>query len=278
MMIEQRPSPLLPNSSRALFKWTFQEPDESATEDGELPLQADRPDFTEASAAVGLGRVQLESGYTFTTNRQSGLRSNLSTYPEIILRIGLFADWFELRLGWNYNNLRLKDQLDFESLRATGSDDLYLGFKLALTEQAGLFPEMAINVQTTAPTGARSFSAQRWLPGINWLYGWDLTEGLTFAGSTSFDSAQDDLGQVYVTIGQALTVGWDWTESLGSYSEVYALLPHGALSSSIKPQYYYNAGFVYKWSKDFHTDIRAGMGLNRAADDFFTGAGFVYRY
>ena len=37
--------------------------------EGPDQIATDRPDFTEASSTVGRGRVQLESGYTFFTDR-----------------------------------------------------------------------------------------------------------------------------------------------------------------------------------------------------------------
>ncbi len=261
-----------------MFKWTLRDVDENENDDAATTrIESDRPDFTETSTPVGLGRIQLESGYTYTTNRASGIRLHQSTFPEALLRVGLFAEWFELRIGWNYNNDRSTSPEPF-STRVTGSSDLYLGFKLALTEQASFLPEMAINVQTTAPTGAKAFTADRWLPGINWLYGWNVTDVWTFGGSTSFNAAKDNDKKVYTEIGQSFTAGYSITEKLSCYFEVYGIMPSGGEAPDLKPQYSFDSGFVYRWSNDFQTDIRAGIGLNQAADDFFTGVGFVYRY
>ena len=44
-------------------------------------------------------RVVLESGYTFT-QKGSSFRSH--AYPEALLRVGMFADWFEFRIGQNF--------------------------------------------------------------------------------------------------------------------------------------------------------------------------------
>ena len=44
------------------------------------------------------------------------------------------------------------------------------------------------------------------------------------------------------------------------------------------PQYYFNGGFIVYLNKDVQWDIRAGVGLNDAADDFFAGCGLVLRY
>ena len=61
-------------------------------------LDPDRPHLPEAST-VGKGRIVLQSGYTFT-----GKGSTFSSheYPEALLRIGMFADWFEFRVGQKF--------------------------------------------------------------------------------------------------------------------------------------------------------------------------------
>src|SRR4051812_29697256 len=53
-------------SPRTLLQWAIgcEKEDENGQEHEE-PLDADRPDFTEATTTVGLGRVQLETGYTY---------------------------------------------------------------------------------------------------------------------------------------------------------------------------------------------------------------------
>ena len=45
-----------------------------------------------------------------------------------------------------------------------------------------------------------------------------------------------------------------------------------------RPQNYLNGGFTYLINDDMQWDIRAGVGLNEAADDFFVGSGLSVRY
>src|SRR5687768_10953213 len=47
-----------------LFQWGYGDGGEGGPDLSE-PLVTDRPDFTEASSTVGLGVMQLESGYTY---------------------------------------------------------------------------------------------------------------------------------------------------------------------------------------------------------------------
>ena len=76
---------------KTLFRWraVSTEPDQSAEEDNRLVT--DRPHFSEASSLVGLGRVQLETGYSFFQDGSGAQLSQTHSFPEPLLRAGLFA-------------------------------------------------------------------------------------------------------------------------------------------------------------------------------------------
>jgi hypothetical protein len=235
------------------------------------PIVTDRPDFTEASVTVGRGVLQLESGYTYAFDDDGVTRVSTHSYPEALFRYGIFADWFELRLAQNIGGT------DDGLLEQSGTEDLYLGFKIALTPQEGILPEMAIVPQMTVPTGDDAFTADRLLPGANWLYGWDINDFLSTAGSTQFNSSVDDAaGEVYTEWAQSWTVGYSLSDRVGAYTEWFALFPHGA--DAVKAEHYFNGGFTYLLSNDIQWDIRAGVGLNDAADDYFVGMGLSLRF
>lgn len=245
--------------------------------DDPKPLESDRPDFTEASSTVGRGRIQLEGGYTYFRDRAEGNTKHSHSYPEMLLRIGLFADWFEFRVGQNFGT----DLINAGGLRHNEhmADDLYLGTKLALTEQKKALPEMAVILQMTVPSGGENSSANRVLPGVNLLYGWDVIEDcLSIGGSTQANRSVDDARHSYVEAAQSLTVGYTLTKKLGAYTEWFALIPTGAVAPDFGPQHYFDGGFTYKVTDNLQLDIRAGVGLNRHADDFFVGSGFAVRY
>ena len=234
------------------------------------PLVTDRPDFTEASSTVGRGVAQLELGYTFTSDDDGSHSTKSHSVPETLLRYGMFHDWLELRLGWNFAHEGAA------GFTAAGSEDLYLGMKLGLTSQAGLLPEMALVPQVTVPTGAGVFTAGDALPGVNWLYGWDVNDLISTAGSTQFNRAIDETGDAYTEWAQSWTVGYSLTDRVGAYTEWFAFFPHGA--DTAKPQHYFDGGFTYVITNDIQWDIRAGVGLNDAADDYFVGTGLSVRF
>ena len=264
--------PSTEGAAKTLLGWQFGPPPPELDDS----LVTDRPDFTEASTTVGKGRVQVEAGYTYFRDRANGVTTHAHSYPEILTRIGLFADWFELRIGQNFASETIRPRT--AGTGASGAQDLYLGTKTALTEQRGILPEVAIIFQMTVPTGSRAFSNRKTLPGVSLLYGWELGGSHTLAGSVLGNKAYDDNGHGYTEFASSVTFGTSITEKIGNYVEYFGFYPHGATGADIKPRYFLNSGFTYLLNPNVQFDIRAGVGLNEAADDFFIGSGLAVRY
>ena len=239
-------------------------------------IVTDRPDFTESSSTVGKGRVQLESGYTFSRDGDASVRSN-HAYPELLLRAGVFADRLELRVGQSFTRTSVTSvEGDRRSLH--GADDLYLGVKLAVAAQRGWRPEVALVVQSTVPTGASALTAGRLLPGINLLYGMELgASAFTIGGSSQINVAMKDNSREYDEFAQSVTAGWDFAKTLGAYAEAFAFMPHGRSGESVPRTSYVNGGFRFKPTKNLQYDVRVGRGLTAASDDFFVGFGVSVR-
>ena len=256
-----------------LMQWGYG-PRQQGGPDLSEPLITDRPDFTESSVTVGMGVVQLEAGYTFTYNDDDTVTKEHS-YPESLFRIGMLADWFELRLGWNYGE-SAETVFGGPDSNLAGAEDMYVGVKLALTPQSGCLPETGVIIQGDVPTGANAFTADEVLPGVNYLYGWDITDSFCCGGSSQANRALDDNGEdFYVEFAQSFTTCCSWTDEFGSFAEWFMFAPAGAVTS--RNQQYFNGGFTYLLTDNIQWDIRAGVGLNEAADDFFTGSGLTIR-
>jgi Putative MetA-pathway of phenol degradation len=237
----------------------------------------DRPDATEASSTVGRGRIQLESGYTFSSKAAGAGYTWTHTYPELLLRVGLFAEWFELRVGQFWTNQ--VDTTTGNRLVTGGAEDLYLGVKLGLTEQKRLLPETALILQMTAPSGSPGFSTGEVMPGLNFCYGWEVIKNrFEIDGSIGANRVLNDIGQDYALVNASTSLALSLTRKLGSYAEWFAFFPVGSLAPGSGAQHYINGGFTYKVTRNFQLDVRAGKGLSAAADDYFAGAGFAIRH
>ena len=82
----------------------------------------------------------------------------------------------------------------------------------------------------------------------------------------------------HVDVAQSFTINYQLTRKLGAYTEYFGIYPCGGVDPDVLPENYLDGGFTYKVTKYFQLDVRAGIGLNRHAEDFFAGSGFSVRY
>jgi hypothetical protein len=259
--------------AKTLFRWTGQEVNYEIG--GPQTMVTDRPHFSEASSLVGLGRVQLETGYSVFHDRAAGGSVTAQSFGEPLLRTGVFAEWFEFRIASTYVTERSQAPVGESYL--SGVDDLYLGAKLALTEQMGILPEMAIFPQARVPLGVSGISSDHVLPGFNFAYSWMLTDHIELECNSQLNRRVDDVGHLYVEAIQTANVEYELTDKLNAFTEWFMFTPCGALAA--RTQHYFHGGFWYLVRPNIQFDIHAGIGLSKASDDLaFTGAGFSVRY
>jgi hypothetical protein len=259
---------------KTLMQWSYGTSFSGGPPGFDEPLASDRPDFVEASVTVGRGVAQVEMGYTFISNDDPGLTHREHSVPEMLWRIGMFAEWFEFRIAFNHlSGSDLIAPLPIDNF--SGGEDLYLGVKLGLTPQEGILPEMALILQMTVPTGHPDLTAGETLPGFNWLYGWEVNDFIGIGMSTQGNKAIDDVGDEYFEFAQAITINYALAEKLSAYTEWFALIPSGGTTAFT--EHYMDGGFVFRATNNLQFDIRAGIGLSERANDYFTGAGVVLR-
>ena len=233
-------------------------------------LDPDRPHLPEATTTVGLGRIVLESGYTFTKNRGSSFSHSA---PESLLRVGVFADWFEFRIGQNF----LTEQ-GGTTATASGAQDLYLGMKFALSDQRGPLPALALIPQMTVPTGSSDVTAGRVLPGVNIDASWDIIKGFfSMELLIANNFVRDDFRSSHFELSTGATGVFQLTKRLEAFVEWDAFYPI-ATAPVAGPRLSAVSGLVYFVTPNFSVDVRAGVGLNKRADDFLAGVGFAVRY
>jgi hypothetical protein len=235
-------------------------------------IDPDRPHLPESSTTVGLGRAVLESGYTYNT---SGGFFPLHSYPEALLRIGVCAEWLELRIAQNITSQTVED-FGGGSQHIGGPTDLELGVKLALTEQQGCLPESALIVQMSVPSGNKEVSANRVLPGLHYDCNWEVIKDFLSVETVLFaDGTVDDHGHTFTLLGHGVTAACDVTKKLEVFGELDSFYASG---DSAPPQHYFVAGLVYFITDNCEVDVRAGVGLNDHADGYLIGTGFAVRH
>lgn len=244
------------------------------------PMVADRPDFTEAAATVGRGVFQLEFGYTYEYDRPEGSRDGgiwTHSLGEALLRVGAVSDAVELRLG--LSPVSMGAGADGREFTERGVEDLYLGIKLLLAEQSGLRPDVAVLPQLTVPTGSDAFTSDRTLPGMNLIYGWDLSDDVSLAGSTQVNRAVTEsrgAAEEYHEWAQSAVAGFSVGARAGVYAEWFAFFHDEPLGT--RAEHYVNGGLTWRLGDDLQWDIRLGVGLSEAATGLFAGTGLAVRF
>jgi len=235
-------------------------------------LEPDRPHFPEASTTAGKGRVILESGYTFNS-KGSAFASH--AFPEMLLRVGMLADWFEFRVGQGF--LYQRETLAGMSTTSIGAQDLYLGAKIALMQQHGWLPAVALIPQTTVPTGARSVTAGRALPGLNADFAWDIVKDFfSVEVLVAANRVLDEGRGSRLELATGLTGTFQLSKKLEAFIEWNAFYPTGGIGPA-PPRHYAVGGLVYFITPNLAVDARIGVGLNNNSNDFLAGLGFAVR-
>jgi len=268
---------------QSLFEFCddFSKPAHCQRDPYEERIETERHDFTQSAVTVGRHVVQLESGYSYFYKDSDGEIESSHTGPEMLLRFGLSED-IEVRLRWNYA-WQLNDIGPDES----GSEDLRYSIKLQMTRQTegGLLPTSALEMRGTAPTAGETYSTGRVEFSWDYIYQWELTESLTFAGSTGYGTngfgdfglvAESPADDRFSVLTQSAVFGLELSEMNTVYVEWY-----GIYSEGLEDEYVvsvWNIGIDHYVNDGFVLDVRAGVGLSRDSDDFFTGVGGGYRF
>lgn len=232
------------------------------------PVVTDRPDFTESAETVAGGRMQLESGYTYT--QASGDRSQ--SLGELLLRVGLDPRT-EIRIGLNSYTWERTP-----SGRLSGLEDADLGFKVRLTRGSARFdlrrPTLAVIGLTSLPTGGTAYRTGRMQPEVKLCSGWALSPKADLSMNVNLAYPVEDGGRYRQWVGSA-SYGYDLSSRLGSFLEIYGFTPGSRGGPNTA---YLDTGLTYAMAYNRQLDVRVGHGLNGISHDFFLGAGFSRRY
>jgi len=123
--------------------------------------------------------------------------------------------------------------------------------------------------------GRRRLSAHAVLPGLNWLYGWDVTDCCPrrkypgqYGGGRRDERRVPRVCPVVDHRLHACRIG-------RAYTEWFVIVPAGA--ESVQTEHYGDAGLTFRLTNDLQLDVRIGKGFSGNAVDYFAGAGLVVR-
>ena len=255
--------------------WMFPEPAPLGS------IVTDRPGFSSTAALVPRGRTQIESGYTFTYDREGHKRVIDHQFPEIGLRTGLM-DWLEFRVNWAGESLtETLDVIKTPAGRRVGHEDhddgctdMSVGFKLPLIRDREGLPNISIIPSLGIPTGKDSKSANNVVPEVKLPWNYAVTPAFTGYGSI-LGRVQDGPSSQFFQTAATLAGGYKVTDWATLYLEYYGLY-HNAKDSDCA--HVLSAGPIFKISDNVSLDMRASVGLNEEAPDFQASIGFGIRF
>jgi len=248
----------------------------AAPQDGEPELVTDRPDQTESTAIVPVGRVQIETGASIAGEESGEADEEATQLGATLVRLGL-GRRFELRLGWEG---WLEEEVTAGSRRDSvdGPGDAFAGFKVAMREGEGASPAIALLVHTSVPVGDAEFTTDRYDSSARVSVSHDLAGdiGLGWNVGVETSSAPDESGEhpTLATAIYTISAGFPAGERAGWFVEAFGEI---GLSAPGGPANLVDAGLTYLVRPNLQLDVAAGAGLSEAATDWFAGVGISVR-
>ena len=154
------------------------------------PIVTDRPTDSASPELVPWRTFQLELGYKFTRLDTDSGRTDTQALPDLLARFGI-NERVEARLtttGWTLENISTDEQ--------DGFTDVSLGAKIALGNERGKRPQMALLADVSLPVGQVGFTDDYVIPKLLLLAAHTLTDrlGLTWNLGPSLVTRNRDEG------------------------------------------------------------------------------------
>ncbi|MEI6239776.1 MAG: transporter [Planctomycetia bacterium] len=246
-------------------------------------LHTDRDAFTPATVCIPSGTVLTEGSYVFIDN-QTGLPTN--SYPELLWRIGATSR-FEWRIGVNYSvgtQGNVVTSVEVGELPLSGNSlyesNLLYGFKMAVTQQIGLLPESCFIMEATTPTFGELFGTS---PVATYVFGWELPATLAFPAAEPWrvDAAiryayAEAETNWFSRWGPSVVLRMPVTDRWEVHAEYFGTFTQGLVDDSSRS--FFSPGTHYLLTDTFEVGLRVGWGLGNDAANFFSDAGFGWRW
>jgi len=226
------------------------------------PIETDRPDQTETTSLVPVGRFQGEMGVEHEQTESNG-RDFL--IPTALLKFGLF-EFLELRTVLEFANSQSEDGIE------KGLKPLEIGVKVKLFEEKGLLPAASLIAQVKLPKMASpDFKVDHAAPEFRLLLQHTLSDAsnLGYNLGARWDGSSTDPEYLYT-----VSPSYDLSKKVRVFGEAY-----GFIQSKHHATQWIDGGFSILLSDNFQIDISSGYELTHTAGfhNFFEAAGFSFR-
>lgn len=232
-------------------------------------LVTDRPDQTESSVTVPFKSLQIETGFLLESTKSDIYEVKDFAYNSTLLRYGLLEN-FEMRVGLEYLGSQVTGIGIDTSYNSSGMSPLYLGLKLMVREEDGIFPEIAfIGGLDFSQTANKDFASDYSAPSFRFAFSHTLSERFSIGYNigAEWDGFTANPGYYY-----SFVLGAGITDNIGGFLEVYGTVPEKSTGTHLL-----DGGLTWLVTPVFQMDVSGGLGLNDNAIDSFISVGLTYR-
>ncbi len=216
-------------------------------------LVTDRPDQTESPTVVPKGYLQIETGAFYEDTGEDILKEKATTFNTTLLRYGLL-DNLELRVGWDFTEIKTERNGIEDNNVASGLSPLLLGAKIGITEEKGMLPEIGFLGHLYLPLSAgNDFRPETTGVDFRFSFAHTLSEKSSLSYNLGAAWGDDSPEAAYV---YTFVYGYSITDNFGIYAELYGDLPEDS-----KANHLWDAGFTYLVSDSIQLDATVGSGI-----------------
>ncbi len=222
-------------------------------------LITDRPDATESPNTVPVGYIQVETGAFYESFKENGVTSETYTYNTTLVRLGLLEN-LELRLGWDFSEVKLSDQ----NTVLSGFNPLLLGIKTAIAKEKGALPDIGLIGHVFLPFSAgKDYKPETTGVDFRFSFAHTLSETSSLSYNIGAQWGDDSPEAAYI---YTLAYGLGITKKLGAYAELYGDLPENHSAN-----HYWDAGLTYLMSDSVQLDATIGSSITDGQDILISG-------
>jgi hypothetical protein len=235
-------------------------------------LCPDRPGANDSPCIVDVGRVQIETGISWSRSGEGAGREETLLLGDTLLRAGI-SSRTELRLAFTaYGRVDPRGGPADE-----GFGDVTLGLRHNLVSPDGSGGSIAAQGFVTLPTGSGPFDSGEWSAGLALPMSFELTPQLSFAATPRLEAVADADGDGrHLAAGTSIGLGLSLAEPLSLSADLNLMQDDDPSGSSTDV----TAGLALAWqvAADAQLDLGARAGLNEDSEDLELYAGLVLRF
>jgi hypothetical protein len=260
--------PRLASAQPAMASATPQTATRDASSIGDIA--PDRPGLGDGSGIVGRGVWQIESGWSFESERQDGAVLHELALPLALFRVGV-TNRFELRVGTD--GLLSDTSSSPGSRRLSGRSDVEVGAKLKLIESARTGFELSVLPIVSLPIGSNAFTSGGYDPTVEMAWTQSLPRGFSLSGNVTGASVSEDDHRftehiLTISVDRDIAGGWN------GFAEAFRA---SSFERDGAPVWIVDGGATHRLGRQAQFDVSVGRGVTAAAPDWFISAGISLR-